>query len=252
MHDVMAAASGWARHNRTMTTTPGPGSVHDALVDRVGAAIVHGVHPPGSRLVTSGLAEGSSRGAGREAVRVLESLGMVRVRRKTGIDVLPASEWNVYAPEVIRWRLAGPGRDAQLRELSQLRGVVEPLAARLAAAHATDAHRRDLVAAVLEMARTEHDADGAEYLAADIRFHRTLLAASGNAMLGALGSVVESVLAGRTFHDLMPHDANPSAVRWHQDVAFAVAAGRSAEAAEAMSLIVVEADEAIREASSDS
>ncbi|MDD7963360.1 FadR/GntR family transcriptional regulator [Microbacterium thalli] len=231
-----------------MTQRPAPASVHDALVERVGAAIVHGRYAAGSRLVTAELAEGSSRGAGREAVRVLESLGLVRARRKTGVEVQPESAWNVHAPEVIRWRLAGPGRDAQLRELSQLRGGIEPLAARLAAVHANDDQRRDLVDAVMDMARTEHDANGAVYLSADIRFHRTLLAASGNTMFAALGSVVEAVLAGRTQHHLMPHDANPLAVRWHQDVAFAIAGGRPSEAAAAMGLIVAEADDAMREA----
>ncbi|WP_295843515.1 FadR/GntR family transcriptional regulator [uncultured Microbacterium sp.] len=230
---------------------PAVASLHDALVDRLGAAIVRGELEPGSRLVTGDLSEGSSRGAGREAVRVLQSLGLVHVRRKTGVEVRPSTDWNVYAPEIIAWRLAGPGRDAQLRELSELRGAIEPLAARAAATHATPAQRQELIAAVIEMARTEHDADGGDYLAADIAFHRTLLAASGNSMLAALGSVVESVLVGRTLHELMPHDANPHAVRWHQDVAFAIAAGRADDAAEAMRLIVREADDAMRDASED-
>ncbi|MDZ5145604.1 FadR/GntR family transcriptional regulator [Microbacterium testaceum] len=230
---------------------PAVASLHDALVDRLGAAIVRGELEPGSRLVTGDLSEGSSRGAGREAVRVLQSLGLVHVRRKTGVEVRPSTDWNVYAPEIIAWRLAGPGRDAQLRELSELRGAIEPLAARAAATHATPAQRQELIAAVIEMARTEHDADGGVYLAADIAFHRTLLAASGNSMLAALGSVVESVLVGRTLHELMPHDANPHAVRWHQDVAFAIAAGRADDAAEAMRLIVREADDAMRDASED-
>lgn len=221
-------------------------TLHDALVDRVGSAIVRGEIAAGSRLVTGELAEGSSRGAGREAVRVLQSLGLVRVRRKTGVEVLPATDWNVYAPEIIAWRLAGPGRDAQLRELGELRAAIEPLAAHRAAVHADDAQRRELVSAVMEMARTENHADGGEYLAADVRFHRTLLSASGNAMFAALGTVVESVLVGRTLHELMPHDANPHAVRWHQDVAFAVTAGRADEAADAMRWIVREADDAMR------
>lgn len=250
MHDIHLAACETARHNRGMTQRSAPASLHDVLVERVGAAIVQGELATGARLITSELAEGSSRGAGREAVRVLASLGLVSVRRKTGIEVQPPESWNVYAPEVIRWRLAGPGRDAQLRELSQLRGAIEPLAARLAAVHAGDAERRELVGAVMDMARTEHDADGAVYLAADVRFHRTLLSASGNPMFAVLGSVVEAVLTGRTHHDLMPHDANPSAVRWHQDVAFAIAAGRADEAGEAMGLIVAEADDAMREAAS--
>ncbi|RZI92814.1 MAG: FadR family transcriptional regulator, partial [Microbacterium sp.] len=162
--------------------------------------------------------------------------------------VLPRSAWNVYAPEVLAWRLAGPDRADQLRELSQLRSAVEPLAARLAAVSAAPSQREALVAAVVTMARTEHDADSDEYLDADIRFHRTLLEASGNGMLATLSGVVESVLRGRTVHDLMPHDANPDAVRWHHDVAFAVASGRVDDAGEAMARIVAEADEAIQDA----
>ena len=113
--------------------------VHDAFVERLGSAIVRGEYPAGARLVTGELAteSGSSRSAAREAVRVLESLGMVEVRRRAGIAVLPRERWNVYAPDIIRWRLGGPGRDRQLAELSQLRGAVEPLAARLAAEAAT-------------------------------------------------------------------------------------------------------------------
>lgn len=224
------------------------GSVHDALLDRIGAAIVDGVYPPGSRLLTTELAgeAAASRGAAREAVRVLESLGLVSVRRRAGIEVRPIGEWNVYAPEVIQWRLAGPGRADQLRELSQLRSAVKPLAVRLAAVHADDAQRGDLVAAVLEMSAHAHDAEGAEYLGADVRFHRTLLAASSNRMLAALGDVIQTVLEGRTRLDLMPSDADPQALKWHRDVAFAVAAGDAEAAAAAMACIVSEADSAVR------
>lgn len=241
---------GAMRHNRTMSDTSHGSPVHDGLVDRVGAAIVQGEHPAGTRLLTADLAEssGASRSAAREAVRVLESLGLVQVRRKAGIEVLPVERWNVYAPEVIAWRLDGPDRDRQLHELGELRGAVEPLAARLAAVHATDAQREALVAAALAMARNEQRADDADYLAADVRFHRTLLRASGNPMLGMLGDVVQSVLEGRTRHALMPQAANPEAVRWHRDVAFAVAGGDPEAAFEAMSRIVGESDAAIGEA----
>ncbi|MBZ4485810.1 FCD domain-containing protein [Microbacterium sp. cx-55] len=236
-----------------MTHVQRKGSLHDSLVETLGTAIVHGTHPVGSRLVTSEVAdaEGASRTAAREAVRVLESLGLVQVRRKSGIEVRPESEWNEYAPEVIAWRLSGAGRETQLGHLGALRGAVEPLAASLAAGRASEEERQTLVAAVMEMARTEHDADGAHYLAADVRFHRTMLRASGNPMLAALGDVVESVLVGRTRHALMPHDANPDAVRWHQDAAFAIVAGRSDDAAAALRRIVAEADAALRAESAE-
>lgn len=193
-------------------------------------------------------ARGVSRSAAREAVRVLESYGLVWVRRKSGVEVRPRADWNVYAPEVIAWRLAGPGRDEQLRELSQLRSVIEPLAARLAAGSATPEQKVELVSLVVAMGQEDHEADRERYLSADIRFHRLLLEASGNGMLAALGGTVEAVLRGRTAHALMPHVANESAVQWHRDVAFAVASGDGEAAAAAMRDIVSEADDAMQRA----
>ncbi|MDN3443186.1 FCD domain-containing protein [Microbacterium sp. APC 3901] len=232
-------------------TVSGAGSpVHDSLVTELGRAIVDGQHPPGSRMLTVELAQkrGVSRSAAREAVRVLESFGLVWVRRKSGVEVRPRADWNVYAPEVIAWRLAGPGRDEQLRELSQLRSVIEPLAARLAAVSATSEQKVELVSLAVAMGQEDHEADRERYLTADIRLHRLLLDSSGNRMLAALGGTVEAVLRGRTAHDLMPHVANQSAVQWHRDVAFAVANGDGEAAAAAMREIVAEADDAMQRA----
>jgi DNA-binding FadR family transcriptional regulator len=222
--------------------------VHGGLSERLGAAIVHGEYPAGTRLLSGDIAsaEGVSRSAVREVVRVLETLGLVRSRRKAGIEVQPASEWDLFSPEVIRWRLAGPDRLRQLHELSQLRSAVEPLAARLAAGAADDGQRAGLTQAAHDMALHSHAADGAAYLEADLRFHRVLLQASGNPMLARLADAVESVLVGRTQHALMPKDANPEALRLHRDVAFAVAGRDAATAAEAAARIVIEADEAVQ------
>ncbi|GAA4163905.1 FCD domain-containing protein [Gryllotalpicola daejeonensis] len=231
-----------------MTDAPRLAPVHGGLTARLGAAIVHGQYPAGARLFSGDIAsaEGVSRSAVREVVRVLETLGLVRSRRKAGIEVQPASEWDLYSPDVIRWRLAGPDRLRQLHELSQLRSAVEPLAARLAASAADAAQRSALSQAAHDLARHSHEADGQPYLEADLRFHRVLLEASGNPMLARLAGAVESVLVGRTQHALMPTEANPDALRLHRDVAFAVAAGDAAAAAEAAALIVAESDDAVQ------
>jgi DNA-binding FadR family transcriptional regulator len=222
--------------------------VHASLAERLGAAIVHGDYAVGARLYSGDIAasEGVSRSAVREVVRVLETLGLVRVRRKAGIEVRPASEWNLYSPDVIRWRLAGPDRLRQLHELSQLRSAVEPLAARLAATAATGAQRQALTQAAHDMALHSHEADEQPYLEADIRFHRALVEASGNPMLAGLAGAMESVLVGRTQHALMPRDANPEALRLHREVAFAIAGRDAATAAESAARIVAEADEAVQ------
>ena len=145
----------------------------------------------------------------REVVRVLESMGMVRSRRRVGVTVLGRGEWNVFDPRLIRWRLASEDRAAQLQSLSELRRGFEPVAAGLAATHATAEQCGVLAGAVSDMVVHGHSGDLEAYLVADVTFHRTLLEASGNEMFRALGDVVAEVLAGRTHHGLMPDRPNP-------------------------------------------
>jgi len=192
---------------------------------------------------------GVSRGAAREVVRVLEAMGVLSSRRRVGLTVRPRSEWNVLDPRLIRWRLAGPERAAQLRSLSQLRGGVEPVAAGLAAVHATPAQCGELTAAVIGMSVTGAAGDLEAYLEHDIRFHRTLLEASGNELFASLTDVVAAVLAGRTHHDLMPSRPEPAAIRLHADVAEAVSSGDAVRAEGAMRAILAEALHAMEQAS---
>ncbi len=187
----------------------------------------------------------ASRGTVREVVRVLESLGLVEVRRRAGVVILPSARWNPYAPQVIRWKLAGPNRWRTLHEISELRLVVEPLAARLASEHAAREQRRVISASAFGMSQTSDHATEDEYLGHDVRFHRTVLEASGNPMLAALGDVVAEVLTGRTHQGLMPRRANKEAVGLHQEIAALISRSEGEAAARAMTRIVSEADEAI-------
>ncbi len=220
---------------------------HRRLLDTIGTSIVEGTIPAGARLLTADLAEeyGASRSATREVVRVLETTGMVDVRRRAGIEVLPATRWNAYAPELIRWRLDGADRLRALHELSQLRSAIEPLAARLAAEQATPEDRAALVGAVLGMVEHSARADEPVYLGHDVAFHTAILRGSGNAYLAGLADVVGALLHGRTAHALMPHEADETALRLHQEVAAAVTARDPDAAAAAMAAIVAEADQAV-------
>ncbi|WP_085911805.1 FadR/GntR family transcriptional regulator [Pseudonocardia autotrophica] len=222
--------------------------LHADVVDRIGALVAGGGVPPGTVLRADELGEryGVSRTVVREAVRVLESMGLVQSRRRVGTTVAPRERWNVHDPQVIRWRLDGSERAEQLRSLAELRRGVEPVAASLAAARATPEQCGELVGAVMDMAVYARSGDLAAYLEADIRFHRTLLAASGNEMLAALGGTVAEVLAGRIRHHLMPAHPEPSAIRLHGDVADAIRCGDGTAAETAMRAILTEAASATR------
>lgn len=223
------------------------GGLHDRVLDRLGLAIVSGETPEGEVLRIEQLEEslGVSRTVMREAIRVLESMQVVASRRRIGVTVLPRSQWNVFDPRIIRWRLDGPDRMAQLESLSQLRCGLEPVAASLAATRCTPEQCGTLMSAVIGMSVTAKRGDLDAYLEHDTMFHRTILEASGNDMFSALGQVVAEVLAGRTHHNLMPAEPEAAAIRMHADVAEAIQLGQSREAETAMRAIVLESIEAM-------
>jgi DNA-binding FadR family transcriptional regulator len=223
--------------------TPARSGLHASLLDRLGLLITSGDAAAGSVLRADDLEAryGVSRTVVREAVRVLEALGLVRSRRRIGAVVEPEQRWNVFDPTVVRWRLAGPGRDAQLRTLTELRAGFEPTAAALAAERATPEQCGALTRAVVAMSVHGRSGDLAAYLDADLDFHRTLLAATGNEMLAALAGVVGAVLAGRTHHDPVPARPEPAAIRLHGDVAQAVQCGDATGARAAMEAILAQA-----------
>ncbi|MTG87984.1 FCD domain-containing protein [Cellulosimicrobium sp. BIT-GX5] len=214
--------------------------LHTTVLDTLGRRITSGDAPAGTPLTLESIGTefGVSRTVAREVMRLLEGLGLVRSKRRVGIVVLGIEDWNVLDPRVIRWRLEGPGRDAQLRTLTELRHAVEPLAAAGAARHATDAERAELVAAAARMRLLGEAGDLEEFLRLDVRFHEILLRASGNEMFGALAGVVAAVLSGRTHLGLMPASPVPEALDQHEAVARAVA-DADAEAAEAAMAAIV-------------
>ncbi|MCX5214050.1 FadR family transcriptional regulator [Kitasatospora sp. NBC_00240] len=210
------------------------------LLADLGPAIASGEIPEGAVLRGEELEErfGVSRTVVREAIRILESMRMVESRRRVGITVQPKSDWDVFDPLVIRWRLAGADRPAQLRSLGSLRVAVEPAAAALAAAHATDDDCRALSALAVELTVTARAADLETFLQHDIAFHATVLRASGNEMFAHLGDTVGAVLTGRTEYHLMPHQPESYAIKLHREVAEAICAGDPERAERAMRTIV--------------
>ncbi|GAA0654022.1 FCD domain-containing protein [Kitasatospora atroaurantiaca] len=211
------------------------------LLADLGPAIASGEIPAGTVLRSEELEAkyGVSRTVVREAVRILESMRLVTSKRRVGITVQPKSDWDVFDPLVIRWRLAGTDRSAQLRSLGSLRVAIEPAAAALAARQATDDQRRELGALAVELTVTARAADLETFLKHDIAFHATVLRASGNEMFAHLGDTVGAVLTGRTEHHLMPHQPKPYAVKLHREVADAICAGDAEQAERAMRTIVV-------------
>ncbi len=166
------------------------------VLDRLGLDICSGRYQPGQILPSeSDLCErfSFSRIVIREAVKSLAAKGMVDVRRKVGTLVLGPSEWNLFDPDIIVWRTQASGADREMsRDLMELRGIVEPAAARLAALRATDDERRAIRAAFEGMRRAVQG-EG-DYVSADLAFHTAILASSGNQFVRQMKVGLSAVL----------------------------------------------------------
>lgn len=208
---------------------------HGPLLDDLGTRIVSGELAPGTVLTLAGLETRYlvSRTVIREAVRVLEAMGMLRSRRRVGVTVQPAARWSALNTRLIGWQLTGPGRDRELVAVTELRVAIEPVAARLSALRATDDERSRLVgfAQRLEQLGDEGRGDSSEYLEADVAFHDLILTSSGNLMLAAVRDPIAAVIRGRADAGLTPGVPHAEALHNHVQTAAAIARG-DAEAAE--------------------
>ena len=165
--------------------------LHDSIARSIGIRIAGEQLLPGD--VLSGEIEAAeqlavSRTAYREAVRILSAKGMVESRTKTGTRVSPRNRWHILDPEVLGWFLETKPSDAFVHDLFEVRQMVEPHAASLAALNHT-AHDIDEMASALDtMGRLKLTSE--EGRAADRAFHHAILVATGNELIVALSSSV--------------------------------------------------------------
>lgn len=215
---------------------PPTGDLREFVLETLGREICGSMIEPETTFTTESLESRFqvSRPVVREALRALEALGLVTPKRRVGVRVLPPSAWNVYDLQVIRWRLAGPSRVAQLRSLTELRGAIEPAAARLAAIRAPLGQASDLVGLAGRIWAAGREGDSQEFLRLDMQFHRLVLEMSGNEMFTKLHHLVEEVLRSRTHYGLMPKFPAPEALQRHVDIATAIQTGNADKAAAAM------------------
>lgn len=226
-----------------------PRGMHGRVVDELGRAIASGRLPDDAQLVPEEVGEqfGVSRTVVREAFKVLETKGMVEARPKTGTRVLPAERWDLLDRDVIGWRVAGPARDSQLRELVDLRTVVEPLAARRSAeigdARAVAALRVHCAA----MLAAIEAGDATAFTSADIAFHAELLSGSGNRILAQISGAVEAALQAREDLHLLPKQLGVETVAAHAAIVDAIQSGHADEAEAATRALIRTADAEITE-----
>jgi DNA-binding FadR family transcriptional regulator len=161
------------------------------VVEELGSRIVRGDLKPGGALPNEAdlcREMGASRTVVREAVKSLAAKGLLELRTRTGTRVLAPMHWNLLDLDVLGWRYAAMPRTQFFRELFEIRRMIEPPAAALAAERATMADIEVLDAAFAAMQVADASTDAA--IDADLRFHRAILACAHNDLLGQMGGVI--------------------------------------------------------------
>ncbi|MQT15534.1 FadR/GntR family transcriptional regulator [Segnochrobactrum spirostomi] len=159
-------------------------------------AIVEGRFPEGSTLPREQdlCAEYSiSRSVVREALKTLESKGVVRSRARAGTRVRPRSDWNLLDAELLDWMGESVVDADLLAAVLEARQAIEPFAAALAAERASLADVAALHAA-WEAMRDAAPGDDQAFTAADAEFHRVLMRASGNRVFEQLSGIIDAAL----------------------------------------------------------
>jgi len=164
------------------------------MLDALGRAIVTGRYETEPFPTEAELAKqhGVSRSVTREAVKMLTAKGLLSARPRQGTVVQPASSWNLFDTDVLRWLLERQFSVDLLRQFSQLRIAIEPEAAALAARFGTPEDLQRISAGLARMEAAERGLD--DTLDADIAFHVAVLRASGNPFYAQFRDMVATAL----------------------------------------------------------
>jgi GntR family galactonate operon transcriptional repressor len=207
--------------------------LHGEFVHDIGLRILRGELRPGDSLPMDEDPTGDlnvSRTVVREAVKVLAAKGLVEARPKTGTQVRSRIYWNLMDPDVLAWRLEADPDDGFFLDVSELRRVIEPAMAALAATRASPEEVAELEGAFAEMEATAPEY-GEAYIAADVRFHEVILEGCHNELLAHLGSTLRAVFRASFTRT---RNLAERTLALHRAVAVAIRAGDSGAAEAAM------------------
>ena len=202
-----------------------------SVADDLLARITRGEYNAGDRLPSEhALMDQYSVGRNtvREAMESLRTLGLVDIRPRLGARVLDTAAPNALASSAVSMLLG----DQTVNELYEVRLILEPAAAAMAAKHRTDEH---LLA--MRRARTHFRVAyemGTPVWEADIEFHHAIAEASGNSVLPSVLAPVSDLLNNaRRVTGTLPV-AVELALEQHEEIAGAIEARASVRARRAM------------------
>ena len=196
-------------------------AVTDEAIEKIKAMIVSGELSPGDRLPPEKeLAErlGLSRNSMREAVKALEVIRVLDVRRGDGTYVTSLEPHLLL--EAISF-VVDMHDDDSLLELFAVRRMLESQATGLAATHGSD---EAIAALQAEIAGVDSGVSIDDLVAHDIRFHREIVQMTGNGYLASLiDSLSSQTIRARVWRGLTEQGAVERTLSEHRAIADAIA-----------------------------
>jgi DNA-binding FadR family transcriptional regulator len=153
---------------------------------------------------------GVSRVVARETLKILASLDIVDIAQGRRVTVRPQAEWDYLSPLLAEW-LPEEHVDDLLRELQQMRELLEPELAAMAAAAISDETLARLRELLDRMASLESDPDA--YLEVDHEFHMEICRAANNRILDRI--MYSARWLGIASRRVTNQDSLPNATRDH-------------------------------------
>lgn len=222
-----------------ITSRPTGRRLRGAIANKLGIAILSGVYKPGDTLSGEiAFAEelDVSRCAYREAIQVLTAKGLVHSRPKAGTRVLPRDRWNLLDPDVLTWAFTGEPDARLVRSLFEVRAIIEPAAASLAATRRDRDDLKRMRDALAGM--REHTLATENGRLADREFHSAILHATRNdamvVLSASIGAAVNWTTQFKQRLRALPRDPIPDHLRVYEGIA----AGDAESAGAAMRMLV--------------
>ncbi len=187
-----------------------------------------------------------SRSVIRDAVKILVGKGLLTVSRGIGTRVRERTRWGLLDDDVLAWHQSAPPSPDFLRQLMDLRLIIEPKAARWAAERGSeDGHR-----AIETAQRRMEDEKGSieDFIFADANFHRSVLRAAQNELLMAMEGMLFSALLGSIRLTNSDPRENETSIPFHRAVMTAIVARNGAEAEATMEELLSDARQRLGEA----
>ncbi len=192
-----------------------------------------------------------SRSILRESVKALAAKGLVEVGQ-IGTRVRPRTDWSLLDSQLLEWQSESAVGEHFFDSLCELRGILEPKAAELAALRATKKDIEEIRSAWKEMQLSINNrdtfVDSNAFVAADLRFHYAILRASHNELFYQVGGLTRVMLLKSFSTMSRTSDQFSATLRRHRSILEGIAIGDQITAKREMERVIVAATTAMRKA----